>query len=273
MTYSTLMVHLELEHSNDARLQISGDLAERFDAKLIGVVACDPQLPHYPLGAFAGEVFECEQADIKRRMQETEERFCAAIQRRARAIEWRSAMEAPTDFVARQARAADLVIVGAKRDGVLLDPLRRLDPSDLVMQAGRPIFVVPPEADYLRLNRILVAWKDTREARRAVVDALPLLPQAKEVDVLEVVAGEDSQTEAQTRVNDVAAWLGCHNIAAVGKVMHAVDQADQIETIWMTDTDLVVAGAYGHTRFREWALGGFTRSVLTRSRHCALVTH
>lgn len=273
MTYSTLMVHLELEHSNDARLQIAGELAERFDATLIGVVSCDPQLPYYPLGTLAAEVFERERAEIEKRARETEDRFRAAVRNRARAVEWRCGMEAPTEFVARQARAADLIIIGANRDGALLDPLRRLNPSDLVMQAGRPIFVVPPEAEYLRLNNVLVAWKDTREARRAVADALPLLHQAKNVDVLEVIAKEENQKAAQDRVNDVAAWLGRHNIPAVGRVMHVVEQFDQIGNIWSNAADLIVAGAYGHARFREWALGGFTQSILTRSRHCSLVTH
>jgi nucleotide-binding universal stress UspA family protein len=273
MTYSTLMVHVDLEHSNDARLQISGDLAERFDAKLIGIAACEPQPAYYAEGAFADSLVEREQGAIKKRMVETEERFRAAIGGRAREIEWRSAMERPTDYVAREARAADLVIIGANHDGILLDPMRRLDPSDLVMQAGRPIFVVPPEAEYLKLNSVLVAWKDTREARRAVADALPLLHKARDVNVVEVVEGDGNRTAAQDRVNDVAAWLGRHKITALGIVLHAADEAGQIDKIWRHGADVVVAGAYGHSRFREWVLGGITRNLLTRSRHCAFVTH
>jgi hypothetical protein len=149
MTFSTLMVHLELEHSNDARLRIAGDLAEQFDAKLIGIAACDPQPAYYADGAFAQGVIERERAEIRQRMAETEARFRSAMHQRARDIEWRFAMAQPADYVAGEARAADLVITGVNRDGLLLDPLRCLDPSDLVMHAGRPIFVVPPEAEYL----------------------------------------------------------------------------------------------------------------------------
>ena len=273
MTYSTLMVHLELEHPNDTRLQIAGDLAEQFDAKLIGIAAAAPQPGHYAEGAFARGLVEGARSEIKQRMTETEERFRGALQKRVRDIEWRAAMARPTQYVAREARAADLVIVGANRDSVLLDPLRRLDPSDLVMQVGRPIFVVPPEAEYLKLNSVMVAWKDTREARRAVADALPLLHKAKEVNVVEIIAGHADRAAAQNRVNDVAAWLARHDIAAVGKVMHAGDEDDQIDKIWKHGADLVVAGAYGHSRFREWVLGGVTRNLLTRSRHCALLAH
>jgi nucleotide-binding universal stress UspA family protein len=273
MSYSTLMVHLELEHPNDARLQIAGDLAERFDAKLIGVAACDPEPAYYVSGSFARGLVENARAEVRQRMAETEERFRGALQKRVREIEWRAAMARPAEFVAREARAADLVIIGVNRDGVLLDPLRRLDPSDLVMQVGRPIFVVPPEAEHLRLGHVMVAWKDTREARRAVADALPLLHKASEVNVVEIIAHDASRAAAQHRVDDVAAWLGRHRIAAAAKVMDAVDEADQIDKIWQHGADLVVAGAYGHSRFREWVLGGVTRNLLTRSRHCAFIAH
>jgi nucleotide-binding universal stress UspA family protein len=172
-----------------------------------------------------------------------------------------------------EARAADLIFTGANRDGDLLDPLQRLDPSDLVMQAGRPVFIVPPEAEFFSLKNVTVAWKDTREARRAVCDALPLLHRAKEVKVLEIVEGDESRSTAQDRVNDVAAWLGRHNITAYGQVMQAVDEEDQIDMVWTNDADLVVAGAYGHSRFREWVFGGVTRNLLTRSQRCAFLAH
>ena len=219
MSYSTLMVHLELERSNDARLRIAGDLAEQFDARLIGIAACDPEPTHYAGGALAQGLVNRERAEITKKMAETEGHFRAALQKRAQNVEWRSAMAHPTEYVAREARAADLLITGTSREAVLLDPLRRLDPSDLLMQAGRPIFFVPPEVEHLNLNNVLVAWKDTREARRAVADALPLLRQAKHVNVVEVIEGNSSPTLAQERVNDVAQWLGRHAIAAIGTVM------------------------------------------------------
>jgi nucleotide-binding universal stress UspA family protein len=273
VSYSTLMVHLELEHSNDARLQIAGDLADQFEAKLIGIAACDPQPPYYAQGAFAHRLVEHERAEIKKRIAEAQERFYAAAKPRAREIEWRSAMERPTDYVAREARAADLLITGVNRGGAILDPLQRLDPGDLVMKAGRPVFVVPPEAEYLRLKNVTVAWKDTREARRAVYDALPLLQRAKQVNVLEVLEGDGIRNAAQHRVDDVVAWLGRHKITASAQVMHAVKDADQVEKILQNDADLVVAGAYWHSRVREWILGGITRNLLTRSRRCSFLAH
>jgi len=273
MTFSTLMVHLELDHPNDARLQIAGDLAERFNARVIGIAAADPQPPYYAEGLVARGFVEHERIEMKKRMEEAEARFRAAINGRARDLEWRSALERPTDYVAREARAADLIVAGSNRDGVLIDRLRRLDPSDLVMVAGRPLFLVPPEVEYLKLDNVLVAWKDAREARRAVVDALPLLQKARDVTVLEIVEGDANRDAAGDRVKDVAAWLKRHDILAFPKVMQAANEAEQIDRIWKTEADLVVAGAYGHARLREWVFGGVTRNLITRSQRCSFLTH
>jgi nucleotide-binding universal stress UspA family protein len=273
MTFSTLMVHLDLEHPNDARLQIAGDLAENFNAKMIGITAANPQPPYYAGGSVARGFVEHERIELKQRIDEAEARFRAAVGGRARELEWRSALERPNDFLAREARAADLIIAGSDREGVLVDRLRQLDASDLVMVAGRPLFLVPPEVEYLKLDKVLVAWKDTREARRAVVDALPLLHKAKDVTVVEIVEGDASRPAAQERINDVVAWLKRHNILAFPKVMHAANEAEQIDRIWKTEADLVVAGAYGHTRLREWVFGGVTRNLITRSRCCSLLAH
>jgi nucleotide-binding universal stress UspA family protein len=273
MTYSTLMVHLELEHSNDARLQIAGNLAERFNAKLIGIAAADPQPAYYADGAFAQGLVERDRSQIEERIVETEARFRSEMQHRACDTEWRSAIARPLDYVSQQARAADLIITGANRDGLLLDPLRRLDPSDLVMQAGRPLFVVPPEAEFLGLKNALVAWKDTREARRAVADALPLLRKAEEINVVEVIEDDSERSAARARVDDVAAWLNRHQITAFAMVLHAAEEAEKIDKIWQCGPDFVVAGAYGHARMREWVFGGFTQNLLTRSRHCSFLAH
>jgi nucleotide-binding universal stress UspA family protein len=274
MTYSTLMVHLELERSNDARLQIAGELAEQFDASLIGVAAAETlHGPYFADGAFAQGVVAQDRAEINKRFREVEARFRGALQKRAAKLEWRCAVDIPTGYVVREARAADLVITGADRDRVFPDTLRELSPSDLVLQAGRPIFVVPPEAERLALNRVLVAWKDAREARRAVRDAVPLLRKAKEVRVVEVVESENYRAAAQYRVDDVAAWLARKGIRASATVSVG-DAAAQLQVVAAEiGASLIVAGAYGHTRLGERVFGGVTRDLFARSNRCALLAH
>jgi nucleotide-binding universal stress UspA family protein len=274
MSFSTLMVHLDLFHSNDARLRIAGDLTELFNAKLIGIAACDPQPSNYASGAFAQGLVDEERADLKQRMAETEERFRSHMQRYATDVEWRSSItERPGDYVPRQARAADLIITGANHNGALADPRLFLDTGDLVMRAGRPIFIVPPEVEYLPLKSALVAWKDTREARQAIVSALPLLQKAKDVEVIEVIRNHEHRHRAQTAVDDVVRWLDRQGVVAFGRVLHAVEEEHEIDRVWQQGADFVVAGAYGHTRLREWVFGGFTRSLLTNCRRCSFLMH
>jgi len=274
--FSTLMVHLDLEHSNDARLEVAGELARQFDARLIGIAACEySQGPYFAEGDFARQLLEQDRAKLDKRMAEMESSFRGVAERHARDIEWRSTLDLPTNYVAEQARAADLVITGSQRDGMILDPLRRLDPGDLVMRAGRPVLVVPPETERPKFTKVLVAWKDTREARRAVRDALPLLRKGKEVGVVEIVQDEGDRSAARARVDDVVAWLARHDIRGSAIVPDAADDAaSQLELVAQEHgAQLIVAGAYGHSRLSEWVFGGVTRDLLMRSQRCSLLAH
>ena len=275
MTYSSLMVHLDLYQSNDARLHVAGDLAEQFDAKLIGIAACQPQPTVYADGTFAQGLVDKLRAEAEEKIISLQQRFMTAFQNRIKDVEWRSAFAVPAEYVAHEARSADLVITGADRTGALSDPLWRLDPTELVMKLGRPMMVVPLEVDRLKLASVVVAWKDTREARRAVVDALPLLQRAKEVTVVEIIENDGDRAAAGRRVTDVAAWLGRHQVDACHMVPTLRgDAVEQLAThAGDIEADIIVAGAYGHTRMREWIFGGVTRDLITKTSRCSLISH
>ncbi len=120
----------------------------------------------------------------------------------------------------------------------------------------------------------MIAWKDTRETRRAVLDALPLLQQAARVSIVEATGAED-MADARSHVADVAAWLGRHGVAASGQTVPSDGgDAAQLDAFARDHgADLIVAGAYGHSRVREWALGGVTRSLLMHGSRCSLLSH
>jgi len=101
--------------------------------------------------------------------------------------------------MARAARAADLIVVSPRTQG---GRARRVDPAEIVMTAGRPVLIVPDGAHLLRAKTIVIAWKDTREARRAVADALPLLRRAEEV-IVQAVCREDDHDAAVFATEDV----------------------------------------------------------------------
>ena len=226
------------------------------------------------------ELLEQLNADVEKRLADAEEHFRRAAAKRVRLLEWRSEVALPTGYVSRQARAADLIVVSRNGDELRPDPFRHLDPGDLVMHAGRPVLVVPPKVDGIKLKCAMVSWNDTREARRAVNDALPLLRKAQDVVVVEIIDvvveiidNELQRSAVHARLDDVVAWLDGHGIAAVSRAFHFPEKEDPMEKLWEYGADFIVAGAYGHARLREWVFGGFTHELLKRSPQCAFLAH
>jgi nucleotide-binding universal stress UspA family protein len=274
MQIRTVMASLALDQSNEACLAVAGDLAGRFGARVIGIAASDVRPPlYFTEGEYAEKLLADERAVIEARLSELETIFRAALVKRAKTLEWRASLQFPTAYIVDEARAADLVIC-ARPTQPNFDSYSFADPNDIVMQAGRPVLVIPPTARHLDLRRVLVAWKNTKEARRAVFDALPLLAQAKDVTVVEIIEEGDRRTNALPSVKDVTSWLDTHGIPA--EVIVADREGDvgsQLEDVAAdVGATLIVAGAYGHSRFREWIMGGMTRHLMTQSNRCVLLS-
>ncbi len=274
MQIRTVMASLALDQPNEACLVVAGDIAERFGAGAIGIAASDLRPPlYYAEGEYAEKLFAEEQAVIESRLAELETVYRASLGKRAKTVEWRSSLQFPTTYIVDQARAADLVVCG-QPSTPSIDSYSFADPNDIVMQAGRPVLVVPPAVRQLDLRSVLVAWKNTKEARRAVFDALPLLAQAKNVTIVEIIEEGGPRADALPSVKDVASWLLSHDVTA--EVIVADREGDATSQLEEVAADvgatLVVAGAYGHSRFREWIMGGMTRHLMTQSARCVLLS-
>ena len=235
MGYKSLLVHLDVGRSNDAPLQFTRELAGRFEARVIGITASAPPFVAYADVGVDGETFEMERGQIKEQIDAAESEFRAAFQDGCANVEWRFSDDDAdlVRYVFHQARNTDLVVT-AVAQGDAFDSARALHTGALVMQVGRPVLLVPLAARTAKLDRILVGWKDTRETRRAVADALPLMRRAK----VTVVEGGD---------------------------LHAAADRERC--------DVLVAGAYGHSRVRESMLGGVTKDLLISPHRCSLVSH
>ena len=142
------------------------------------------------------------------------------------------------------------------------------------MRAGRPVLIVPPAVRALDLSRVVVAWKDTREARRAVADALPLLARADRVTVVEL-APPDRLDETADGLENVTAWLARHGVEAEARALASgAGDARRLEAVVRElGGSLLVAGAYGHSRIHEWVFGGVTCDFLMHPDVCALISH
>jgi nucleotide-binding universal stress UspA family protein len=275
MTYATVMVGLSIDQPNEARLEIGGQLAERFGAKVIGIAAAEFSPPlYFTSGEQAQKLVDQGRAAIKNRLAEVESEFRAAMQNRVTEMEWRCAEDFPARYIVQQARASDIIVVGEAGRGTIADPFVQVSPSDLVMQAGRPLLVVPDACNWLDLRSVLIAWKDTTEARRAVADALLLLRKATDVTVVEIVEEQANRPAALSRVKDVAAWLSRHGVSASEQVPEECGEAGGLLERIASEVGagVVVAGAYGHSRLREWILGGVTRRLVNPSSRCSLLS-
>jgi nucleotide-binding universal stress UspA family protein len=275
MTYATVMAGLSIDQPNKARLEIAGQLAERFGARVLGTTAAEFSPPlYFTSGEQAQKLIDQGRAAIKSRAAELEREFRTAMQNRGTEVEWRSAEDFPSRYIVEQARACDIIVVGEASRGAISDPFVQVNPSDLVMQAGRPLLIVPDACDWLDLRSVLIAWKDTVEARRAVTDALPLLRKATEVTVAEIAEEQANRPAALSRVRDVAAWLSRHGVSASEQVPEDCGEAGGLLERIASEVGagVVVAGAYGHSRFREWILGGVTRRLINPLNRCSLLS-
>ena len=273
MSYATLLVYVNVDHVSKALVSVAADLADKFSAKLIGLSARAIVPPVVAEGVvIVDHTSELEIAQMKESLAEAGEKFRAAAGAK-RETEWRSALEIPTDTLIREARCADLIII--EKSGRSIDFYRAPDPGTAIMGAGRPFLVVPGGVKTLAAEQILIGWKDTREARRAIQDALPFLRQAKRVTVIEICESDQKQV-ARRQIDDVVLYLARHKVSAEGRVEAQLmaSAAHQIMEIAENEgADLLVTGAYGHSRLNEWIFGGMTHDLLASSPICCLMSH
>jgi len=258
MSYKTIVVNLAVDADPAPIVKLAAEMAHRFDAHLIGFAAADvPPLVATGEGlVYEGEIMQVKRQEIEKRLAEQRDIFKSLVPH-STSSEWKQYICGPTRALGLVARSADLIVTADGGD----DVFRALDIGSLVLGAGRPVLVAAGNAEHLVGKTVLVAWKDSREARRALSDALPLLTKAKEVVVATMEAA--SGTDVRDSLADVAVFLEQHGIMARTEVIVGDADGDRLVAFAHSiHADLIVSGAYGHSRLREWAFGGVTRSIM-----------
>jgi len=273
MSYASLMVYVEADATPERRVRLAASLADKFAAMLIGVSALAIPPPVVADGMVLAESTDDDIELMRARLADKGNWFCGIAGGDHRRLDWHAALDFPAEALARAARSADLVIIGqVKAPG---NAYRALDPGEAILKMGRPTLVVPEGVNSLSAEHIVIGWKDTREARRAVRDALPFLQEATRVTIVEACKPGDEKT-ALGRLDDVARYLSYHRIKGGPKVMleQKGSGAQQLIRIAQEErADLLVTGAYGHSRLGEWIFGGMTRELLAASPFCCLMSH
>lgn len=268
-----ILVHVDRHDGCQNRLAVAVALARAWEARLIGMaVAPDPEM------AKVGPIAANLQGLLRDAMAESKAaaaaQFKKAVARAPIDSEFRFELGAAEDCIARQACYADLTLVGQTDPDE--DVKEWLDHS-VPLTVGGPVLVVPYiGCKDFNAQRPLVAWNGTREAARAVKDGLPFLRRAQVVDVLSVAAAETDVEQARSDSTDMCAFLSRHGVRVEGHNTLASDiEVGDLILSRAADfgSDLLVMGAYGHSRFREVILGGVTRTVLTSMPVPVLLAH
>jgi len=295
MAIKEIVVHQGPDSRSAARLEIAAALAKAHDARIIGVfVKVDPGDLEYSWMAFSKEAIATWLAALEGISGEAEETFKTRMAEAGLESEWRVMEGNVTDAVMTCARYGDLTLIGQTNpDEPAYDSSM---PDQVVMGAGGPVLVVPYVGHFESVGkRMMVAWSGEREAARAVRDAIPILKQAESVVVYSINPGDETHLAGA----EICAHLAHHGVTAEashdkpGPESEAVSPALKtvggfgfqqrgawtqsrhpaigeidigdalLSAVSTLGIDLLVMGAYGHSRIRELVLGGATRQVLT----------
>ena len=275
--FRTVLVHVDTSELATARTKLAVHLAKQFDATVIGVTAGMPRIPaEVYAGGYGATVVGPDYTDFDRKHLETEFGVARMIFDTVTVssgveADWRTALDMPSSAIVNAAAAADLLVLGAGGKSALGD-LSGPSVGEVVMRVGRPVLVVPNGDDHLDAKRIVVAWKDTPEAQRAIADAVPFMKRAEQVMLISVQEGETHPAD----LDEAEAYLVRHGIAAKAEAIPRASGsvADAIlDYARAHKADLIVSGAYGHGRLREWVFGGVTRGLLARAPVPCLLSH
>jgi nucleotide-binding universal stress UspA family protein len=281
MSYKDLLVVLDPEPAARGRIDLAAALAERFAAHLVGLYPLlVPQRPRelgYFDPALLDPFFESLREQARAAADEVREQFEHVARLRGLSAEWRLVPEGPDGDPALHARYADLTILGQ------LDPDRgeteglRPRPEQVTLASGRPILIVPYAGRFENVGqRVVIAWNSAREAARVVHDAMPLLVAAEAVTVLTIDPREGPLGHGELPGADISLHLARHGVKAqVERTVAADLPVGEVLLSRLADlgADLLVMGAYGHSRMRELLLGGATRSLLQSMTVPVLMSH
>ena len=270
MSYPALMVFVDALSPQTSLVKCAADLATKFAAKLIGVSSVVIPPPFAADGVIINAMSDKDIERMRGKFEEAEAWFRKIVGLEERQTEFRSALEYPAVFLAQQARAADLVVIRQPTNAYA-----SLNAGEAILTCGRPVLVVPESATSLKASHVLIAWKDAREARRAVRDALPFLHEAARISIVEV-CDPSVDEDVQRSLDDVARFLTRHHLKGEPTIVRCKDGSGARELLHYAQTeqaDLIVSGAYGHSRLGEWIFGGMTHDLLAKSPYCCLMSH
>lgn len=281
MTYKTILVQLNDERRAGLLIDAARFVGELDEAHVIGVYAV-PTVAYGSPMRIGATIIEAGRKRFHEEADRIKKTFEEAMRGRAIKTEWRL-LESHVGYrdcaelVIEQARSADLVIA-AQSDSSWEDSAMLDFPERIAMESGRPTLLVPYAGRFPKFgSRVVIAWNGSREAARAVFDALPLLQRASVVQILSITRGTQKKSDTRTiEAADIGAALARHGVTCELAQSIAVGlevEDDLLSRAADFSADLIVMGCYGHSRLREFVMGGASHSILKQMTMPVLMSH
>ena len=272
-----LVVNLTESEGRDVAGPYAISVAEAFDAHVAAVAfSYDPIIPPTITGGIPASLIDEQRAENDKAAADAIARFDAIAKRSGISFESRvmnAGVPGAADTFGAMARRFDLAVIAQGEPG-------KMAPEEVIVEgalfgSGRPVVVVPYiQNGGIKLDRVMIAWDASRSAARAIADAMPFLARAKAVDVV-IVASERPKSD-EIAGADIGHHLARHGLKVEVKRIVATD-TDVANTLLShaadTAVDFVVMGGYGHSRLREFVLGGATRGILSSMTVPVLMSH
>lgn len=279
MTYRSIFVHADDTEPCARRLDYAARVAKRYPGELLGAYIVPPSdVTAYTKAAIPPDMYEKYIAKLTDLCSAAEAGFRAAARRAGvEGVEWRTPAGNRIGQAVLHARHADLAIIGQPpRDDTHESFVEELA-NAVITHCGRPVLVVPSVGEYPTVGeRVLIAWKDSRESARAVADALPLLKDAKKVFAVAVTPEADETAREKLTDAQLSAFLRRHEVEATVRRIFAADiEAGELLLSQASDfgADLIVMGAYSRSRLAALAWGSVTRVMLSSMTAPVLMSH
>lgn len=276
--YRRIAVHLDHGFDCSRRVEFSLQLARANDAHLTGIFASyvSPGYFYDEVGLWVRSMDMAKQINEKGRTA-VELTFSQAARESGVAASWRQGEDAPAECVVTHARCSDVLVISQENRNDVDAAVGNYFVEQVLMSAGRPVIVLPSAGKFNGAGaRVLYCWNRSREAARAIADAAPLLRNANALAVL-TTDDLDASGGAQVPFEDLAAYCACHGFPLPEHQSRSTNEIDVGDVILSTaadfNADLIVMGAYGHSRMRQWVMGGATRSLLAAMTVPVLFSH
>jgi nucleotide-binding universal stress UspA family protein len=272
-----LVVNLSVGERPSPASDYAVSVAATFDAHLAGIAFLyDPTVPVSGAGYIPAEVIESQERDNQAATKAALDRFAAATDRAgvtAEPLTLSASFAGVGEQFGRIARRFDLSIVGQAEPEA--SAAEEMIAEAALFESGRPVIIVPYiQKAPLKLDRVMLCWDGSRAAARAIADAMPLLDRAGRVEIVIIANEHGKQDEIEGA--DMGAHLARHglNVEVKRTVLGDIDVADVILSHAAdAGSDFIVMGGYGHSRLREFVLGGVTRSIFRSMTAPVLMSH